>query len=971
MKYRMSKWLLSSIVGLFCAASSFAADSNLGESGEIKFCKGLLSPYTGCPAAELRKQADLLVSPVAIYEYVRNNYDYALYFGALSGSINAYQAGRGNDVDLAATLIAMLRSQNIPARYAVGTVELAVSDVQLWLQVDQGATSLPTSLMKNQGIQRVQYTGDKNSGMQFEHVWVEALVPYTKYRGAGAQTTLCTAVSPPSECHWVSLDPSFKKYDMGSGVNGPAPLDPYKALNFETSFPYVAGSDSSFLNKYYNAIKNGDGYFKDKNPLEIYQEQVLKWMRTNAPGKSINDIFASKGIVTEYAGLLPASLPYKISGSVSSYDSIADHDAAVPSKELKPWGLRVNVQIQVACGSSFCESNPKYFYLTDLIYQRAAIVVQAVTNNLVLRAGGVDTVILTPTEMTALSGKPSVSSFTIVLTTDGAPATDVTASYVDVIECDGTTRKVGAAGPGFTDEITKACYRATWGSYNILALGGESSNWGQVHRAADDLLGAIKKYPIVFDPSYLTPAGKKCTEVKNTFGCPPFVDSNGNGVRDASEKRLSDSPQAMDELTGGVLYAAAMQYFSQLRDHIASLDKINKIKTPIVGFMGLVSSGSSPSYIGDTAYSIKPDGMLIDMKGMNVHGCWRIDGSGTSNSHCDMIGHIASSLEHETWQALTGYDAISTVRGIQIALNDNATSLMNLNKSATVDDIQSMYGGFGYSSAPPSNFIYHEYRIAFPVSWGLPARQYNFAAWSDPLPGHSDFVNPTDQNHDGTHCFSMIKKAPVSKSDSHLGWMWYQNDDWWLGVGYSLGGDIKRWQGLESSNGLSYVFTKNQVDRFGQTIPAGKNLKFAIDQTYRYMKNSFFPMADQGSGLPYSFVDYFDRNVGPQNFNQADFVYRECSDPAAKAQPVMRIQQIRDFLMWQDLSMTSAQVVIPSKRTKGSGFDFSVSVQKVFDKNTGRLLMDTLDISNTAGVFAGGGYVPLPDFEMGVGHGDE
>ncbi|MFX5884946.1 hypothetical protein ABTE50_19115, partial [Acinetobacter baumannii] len=80
------------------------ADSNIGDtsgtSHEIQFCSGMGAPYTNCPAADLRLKADALASPVAIFEYVRNNYDFALYHGARSGAINSFAGGRGNDIDL-------------------------------------------------------------------------------------------------------------------------------------------------------------------------------------------------------------------------------------------------------------------------------------------------------------------------------------------------------------------------------------------------------------------------------------------------------------------------------------------------------------------------------------------------------------------------------------------------------------------------------------------------------------------------------------------------------------------------------------------------------------------------------------------------------------------------------------------------------------------------------------------------------
>lgn len=73
--------------------------------------------YSG-DAVALKEQA--LGSPARIYEYLRNRAEYSPYHGARSNSVNVFLGLRGNDVDLASTLIGMLRSQGIRARYVQG-----------------------------------------------------------------------------------------------------------------------------------------------------------------------------------------------------------------------------------------------------------------------------------------------------------------------------------------------------------------------------------------------------------------------------------------------------------------------------------------------------------------------------------------------------------------------------------------------------------------------------------------------------------------------------------------------------------------------------------------------------------------------------------------------------------------------------------------------------------------------------------
>jgi len=93
-------------------------------------------------------------------------------------------------------------------------------------------------------------------------------------------------------------------------------------------------------------------------------------------------------------------------------------------------------------------------------------------------------------------------------------------------------------------------------------------------------------------------------------------------------------------------------------------------------------------------------------------GCWRIDQPSTfSNTHFELSGHILSSLEHETWQELTGFDAISTMRGIQISLA-NGGSLLNFYRDASTDTFPTLGSpGFGFATTVPAGFTLHTYSI--------------------------------------------------------------------------------------------------------------------------------------------------------------------------------------------------------------------------------------------------------------------
>ncbi len=655
--YTLPAWSTDTVIG----------DTSLS-SHEIMFCSGGTTPYTGCAASDLRVQADALANPVAIFEYVRNNYDYSLYHGARSGAINTYLGGRGNDVDLAATLIAMLRSQGTPARYVVGTVHLSAANVMNWLAVEN--PDLAYGLLRDQGIQNAVLATDKST-IDFEHVWVEALIPYGNYRGAGPTTINCNTT--PALCDWVPLDPSFKQ--RGQRVSG---LDPYSTQTFN----YTA---------YYSALANNDLTRRDKNPLEIYQEQVLAWLQTSAPGKTLEDIPDFTGIVSESDGLLPDSLPFATVSSLRRYNSAADHDVAFPSIEPKKWMKYVTAAAQFGASINLGTATVS---LVDAATQRFTFTFNQTGSNMseLFRLGGTQVggaIILTGGSL-IINGQTIVlgSPFSLVVTMDGAPAPDATT----------------------TDQTITANYNAIVGGYYLIATGGETSNWSQVHRASQQLLAANQQYKIVFNPADPGANGQACDPVSG-LNCTPYVDINGTGVWAATDPRLLDDSAALDAMTGGLLYVAGYQYYASMRDGMSQLDAINKVKTPITGFLGVVSSTYDVEYIDGTAFAVLPGGLLIDMKGVRIAGSWRINQPSTySNTQFELIGHMASSLEHETWQQLTGYDAISTVRGIQLALSNGAT-LVNPVKNSSTDTVVTMYPSFGYGTTVPSSFTRNMWSI--------------------------------------------------------------------------------------------------------------------------------------------------------------------------------------------------------------------------------------------------------------------
>lgn len=881
---RVTAPLLSLILSLASVASHAActnrAGPQLAETPEIV--------YSGGDAESLCAKAEQLLTPVAIYEYLHNTLEYSPYHGSRSGSVNTLLGQRGSDVDIATTLIAMLRSQNIPARYVVGTIRVPAAELSNWLGIPQLDTAI--QVLKDQGIQQVALASDRST-VDFEHTWAEALVPFDQYRGISTSSPSidCAQASNATRCTWVALDASFKQKTY-NGLN----LDPYNAVSFD----YTA---------YYNAIKNNDPARRDKNPLAILEDQIGAWLRANHPGKTLQDVEDAGQIVPIANGLLPASLPFHVVGNSRRYDSIATHDSAVPSSEPKRWGKRLSMSVRFEVrfsggglvSLSAGGGNP---LLAEIDTKRLTLSTEfqppGNVPNVVVRLGGTEIARPISGNGTITGYTPSVGDpFTFEISMDGAPS----------------------ATPSGTDRSISATYSGIIGGYYLIATGGESSNWSQVHRAAGQLLSANRQYPIVFRPGEpgCSPGGVNCTS---------FVDGNGNGW-DASDIRLLEDKPALDALTGGLLYVGATQYYAKMREQFERADRLMNTTTPLIGFLGVVSSVYEAEYIDGTAFSILPGGLLIDMKGITIGGSYRTAENAVNyaNRQFEFMGHVTSSLEHEIWQELTGYDAVSTVRGIQMALG-TGSSLVNVQRNQSSNNVSSFLNAVGFGNSAPSPFA-----RATPDIYGTRP-----TTWS----------HPTTTLAEG---FVAIKKNPTSASDTRLGTLTYKNDFWH--------GNLACVDSVENQlASLRAQYGGAQQLNAGSPCGVSWGAGTSIDQAINIFRTAFNNTYRNGgnSGF-FSYLDVL------QGFNSTDFVYRNINQPLSSYSTPF-VVGIRNDLQLRDISQSWVEYTLPSSLVFGATYRFEVDIRKVYSASDNQLISLSFEIANRS-ISAGGGYVAPPESE--------
>lgn len=841
-------------------AGTGAMANDLGETPEIRF--------TDPEAQSLADKASQLGNAVAIYEFVRNEFAYSPYHGARSDAINTFGARRGNDIDQASVLIAMLRSRNIPARYVVGNVRLTAAQVKNWLGVEN--IDLAAKILTKIGIENVTLAADRTT-LDFQHVWMETLVDYGSYRGVPGSQTPLDCASNRTQCQWIPLDPSFKQREPSAST-----IDIYNTVAFD-------------YDAYYRAIANNDAAKVGKNPLEIYEDQI----RATLPaGETLSGVRYLGPIINDRAGLLPASLPFQVLGNLRRYDAVDDHDNPAAGEPWE-WAKYLKMKVDTA-GHTFTSNRIR---LTGFSTQRLSFHLRGGTP---LRQG----LVLGTTELMAVNLDGSVTD-----TETGAPV-GINTPYTLTLNLD--------SGPstttGVTDTVEAVYDNLLFGGHVVIGTGGETSNQAQVQRAKDKLLQATKDYPVVFNPA--DPSV-------------PYLDANGSGAYEAgTDFKLIQSETAMNALTGGLLETAVYSFYTQLSEKRSRLDDLQHTITPINGFVGVASSVYDVQYDNGSPFAVMPGGLVIDMKGLELLGSWRVDNDGTllSNRTFELFGHIMSSLEHEVWQQLTGYDAISTVRGLQIAAA-NGVNIVEAVHNQAQDTGDAPFLSLGFQSTVPAPWLARQTTVFGKtlVTWYTNDGQ---AHAFEMLRGN---LQPTDEDFKGNllefstdNGIDNFVTAVDSKEEAlKAAIAQYGASCTLIAPGYTFGG-------ANHSGSCATVLSELGTYFRSVTEPTGSD-----------------PASVQNR-------EYYGLIAVNQGFNPADAFYRALPKPADQHDGLI-LSEINKTLYHYDTAQQWTRYVIPARLTAGPNYAFSVYVRQMHDASD-QLVRSTFNITNQVGSF-GGGYV--------------
>ncbi len=309
---------------------------------------------------DVRAEFAELESVLEVYQYIKNNYTMEFYFGSRKGAVGASAEKAGNDYDIASVLIGVLRDRNIPARYVRGKIEITAEQAMEWTATDDinvamrviAALGIPTTGM-------ISSDGD-TVAVRLEHIWVEAYVPYTDYRGTGN----CSG-----ESLWVPLDASFKQSIYIDGVD-------MEELN-----DYIS-DESNYLNE--NSVVNDVSVSNIAQFVDGKESAVVKYMLENGYDSTVQ-VFGGKEIVYEDLGYLPLSLPYSSVSNAEKFDDIPAEYTDTINFELLG---------NSTAGSNFNGSDyiNEIFYAPDVYGKRLTLTYAPATaadSNLIAEYGGI------------------------------------------------------------------------------------------------------------------------------------------------------------------------------------------------------------------------------------------------------------------------------------------------------------------------------------------------------------------------------------------------------------------------------------------------------------------------------------------------------------------------------------------------------------------------------------------------------
>ncbi len=269
----------------------------LGTMSALSERSGISAPFAMAMASSEIPDTETTITPeieamaralkynlVDIFEYVRNEIDFVPTYGLYNGATGCLLAGRGNDWDQSALLIALLRASGYTAEFGTAYVYYPVEDVQAWLNVESDV--MAASVLSKGG--RLVYGGGEGV-MVFRRTWVDFYDDGT----------------------WSRLDPAIKEYSQTVGIDLQAAMG-YEATNFLAYATVGATLGSDYVEQI------NESNICDR--LISYVTNLVHTIQSDHANRSIGEIVGGSEIVH---GSFVMGLPYALGLDSGSYQYFA------------------------------------------------------------------------------------------------------------------------------------------------------------------------------------------------------------------------------------------------------------------------------------------------------------------------------------------------------------------------------------------------------------------------------------------------------------------------------------------------------------------------------------------------------------------------------------------------------------------------------------------------------------------------
>lgn len=284
------------------ASTSF--DSSMVDSSVSDLAETIDAPHTD---AIKDLAAELNNDPIAIYDWVYNNIKFIPSYGSIQGAEYTLKLRQGNAMDTSSLLIALLRSSNIHARYAYGTVEVPIEKVMNWV----GGVNSPeaaANLMGQGGIpSTMMISGGEVISLRFEHTWVETFVDFEPSRG----------LKNIEADSWIPLDASFKQYEFNTKKDFASQLS---ITPEEAKGALLANSTS---NEQEGWIQGVD-LIAFESLISSASLDLKLAVEQGGDKALLQDFYGAKDTQIIPYGPLSSALPYKLLAQTESFNEVPD-----------------------------------------------------------------------------------------------------------------------------------------------------------------------------------------------------------------------------------------------------------------------------------------------------------------------------------------------------------------------------------------------------------------------------------------------------------------------------------------------------------------------------------------------------------------------------------------------------------------------------------------------------------------------